>query len=106
MYSNGDFGMSCGTTTTQNTNMRQFLGAMYAKLIADGRPEYATKALFKQRLAQCTHASECGRLCRFLVKLQSIEAVYCNGRTKTNKDAVMLYDALEDPEFECPLGLF
>ncbi len=98
--------MSCSKTAAPKTNTREVLAAMYGNLIGSGRAEYAKESLFKQRLAQCVHASECGRLCRFLVKLQSIDAVYCHGATKTAEGAVKLYDALEDPEFECPLGLF
>ena len=59
------------------------------------------KGAFAHRLTQCAHASECGRLCKRLVKGLGVSQIHC-----VNEEAVNLYEALENPDFICPEGLF
>ena len=67
-------------------------------------PKSASPNLVAQRLAQCCHASECDRLCPRLVKGPGISQVACvNIETGEQRP---LYESLEDPDFECPEGLF
>ena len=62
------------------------------------------RAAFKHRLAQCVHASECGRLCPSLVKGPGVSQIACvNVETG---ESVNLYEALEREDFICPRGLF
>lgn len=60
--------------------------------------------MFQWRLSLCCRASACGRLCTRLVKGPGKANVYCvdvRGGTRRN-----LYEALADPAFVCPDGVF
>jgi len=95
--------MACGKKRTSSpTDTRALLLAMYDKLVSKGRD--GKDALLKQRLAQCTHASECGRLCERLVKAPGKSQVFCVNIDSGEK--IELYLALGRLEFECPEGRF
>ncbi len=105
MYSEHNTYMTPCTKMHQGSqDTRASLAAMRDKLIADGRSEYASEAFQKHRLLQCLSASKCRRLCPRLVKAYGRPLVWCVD-VKTG-DKTPLYDALEDPAFECPEGLF
>lgn len=61
-------------------------------------------AAFKHRLAQCLHASDCGRICERLVKWPGKSLVCCVD-SKTG-EKTLLYPALESKDFRCPEGRF
>ena len=56
------------------------------------------------RLHKCYHATYCGRLCTWLVKAPGLALVHCTHPDLA--EPVLLYPALEDPAFACPLGQF
>ena len=58
----------------------------------------------KHRLAYCTHATDCGRLCERLVKAPGKALVWCVDIETGERRP--LYESLADTEFRCPLGLF
>ena len=61
--------MSCaGAKTGRRADMREQLAEMYERVLAEHGQERAARALLAHRLAQCTRASKCGRLCRHLMK--------------------------------------
>ena len=89
--------MACGKKNIQNpAEAAQFRRDFIARLFAKGKVIQAAH----HRINQCLHASECGRLCRWLVKGPGIELVDCchPGLPKRIK----LYPALEDASFVCP----
>ncbi len=59
---------------------------------------------FRRHFLQCTHASECGRLCPCLVKGPGVANVWCVDLETGEK--VPLYDVLKKPEGACRLGRF
>ena len=73
-------------------------------LFAAGKAE----AAFKHRLSQCCHASDCGRLCRRLIKGPGVSQVRCNINYGDDGQPALadLYESLKDPAFKCPEGLF
>ena len=74
--------------------------AMIAEIFSAGKVKQAVS----HRLFQCTHATDCNRLCERLVKGPGKAAVWCvdvETGLKTN-----LYPSLEYPEFRCPKSLF
>ena len=73
-------------------NSRQTL----LRLFANGRREQA----IRHRFALCVHASNCGRLCRWLIKGQGIELIDCYHPKLPHH--VKLYPAREDASFACP----
>ena len=80
--------------------VRRDVGAAIARLFARGKPE----AAFRHRLAQCLHASDCGRLCERLVKAPGKSSVWCVD--VPTGERVELYPALEREDFHCPEGRF
>lgn len=70
-----------------------------ASLFARGKTDTA----FRHRLAQCFHATACGRLCGYIDKEPGEDPRCTNLATGTS---VLLYDALEREDFRCPEGLF
>ena len=62
------------------------------------------KAAFRHRLEQCLHATSCGRICERLVKAPGKRVVLCvDIRTD---DERLLYEALAEPNFHCPMLKF
>jgi len=57
-----------------------------------------------QRLTLCCRATQCGRICRRLIKQPGKAGVWCVDLPAGQK--VNLYDALAQPEFQCPEGVF
>lgn len=60
--------------------------------------------IFHYRLGLCCRATQCGRLCKRLVKQPGKAGVWCVdvvANTRTN-----LYQALAKPNFTCPDGVF
>ena len=96
--------MSCGKRSGKRESIRRQLSEIYARVLAAHGQEKAVAAMLAHRLAQCTHASECGRLCARLVKGPGVSEIYCVDIETGEKTP--LYEALENPDFECPLGLF
>ncbi len=96
--------MSCRKTVSRKPDTRAMLLAMYAKLVASGREEYAKDSLERQRLAKCASASECRRFCPRLAKEPGKSGVFCVDIETSEK--IRLYDVLDKPEFTCPEGLF
>lgn len=89
--------MGCkGTIAANSIEMRAILRELFV------RGQYVAAAT--HRLSQCLHASKCGRLCPRLVKAYGRPLVWCVD-VETG-DKTPLYKALEDPDFECPEGLF
>ncbi len=84
------------TAETASTRTREVIAPLFER----GN----VKAAFSHRLFQCTHATGCGRLCERLVKAPGKASVTCVDVTTGGKTD--LYAALENPEFECPKGLF
>ena len=76
---------------------------MIAVLFARGDTD-ATDAALRHRLNQCCHGTECGRLCTWLIKAPGVALVHCTH--PDHPEPLLLYPALEDPEFACPLGRF
>ena len=68
-------------------------------MFENGNPDAGAK----HRLAQCLHASACGRLCERLVKGPG-KVAYCVNIKAGAK--ALLYEALERVEFHCPEGRF
>lgn len=87
--------MNCGKIKAKRTS-RDIIQGLFDK----GKKG----AAFRHRLTQCLHASDCGRICRRLVKAYGIRIVACVD-AHTGEETP-LYESLEDPEFECPEGLF
>lgn len=52
----------------------------------------------------CGRATDCGRLCKRLVKAPGLGQVHCVDIATGEKTE--LYPALEDPDFHCPEGRF
>ncbi|KKN83517.1 hypothetical protein LCGC14_0297550 [marine sediment metagenome] len=94
----------CGNAAVPKQNTREILATMWEKLTGEDRLGYAKESLRKQRYSKCTHASKCGRMCPNLIKDFGIEEVFCRD-IATGKETP-LYEALENPDFECPIGLF
>ena len=117
--------MSCGKRSGKRESIRRQLSEIYARVLAAHGQEKAVAAMLAHRLAQCTHASECGRICTHLAKRPGVAGVFCAARIfpqfaevpesqrrflidrdGPDKGLSLLYDALEDPDFECPVGFF
>jgi len=65
------------------------------------------EAAARHRLAVCCAASDCGRICRWLVKGPGIADAYCMHPAQPADQARRpIYAALADPAFACPAGLF
>ncbi len=72
-------------------------------MIADPFARGETAAPAAHRVAECCHASPCGRLCRRLIKGPGLQA-WC-GDVRTGR-RIDLYAALADPGFACAEELF
>jgi hypothetical protein len=83
--------------TTSLAAIRGVVGGLFA----------AGKSKPAARLRQeiCLHATECGLICERLVKGYGKAQVHCVD-PDTGKAVATLYEALENPEFTCPIGLF
>ena len=81
-----------------NLRRREIIAGLFAK----GKVEAAAS----HRLAQCYHASPCGRLCPWLKKAPGALAVQCYDPTKLEDEQTDLYPALEREDFHCPGGWF
>lgn len=66
--------------------------------------EHNPKAAAKHRVEVCYHASECGRLCRWLVKGPGIELVRC--QHPSLPVAPNLYESTGRVESQCPEGFW
>jgi len=76
-----------------------------AALFAAGSRHVGTAV--QHRLAICCAASDCARICRWLTKGPAILDAYCMHPDRPAPAAGRnLYDALADPAFSCPAGLF
>ena len=85
-------------------SLREPFAVRYAKHITEHDEADARPVLAHHRFAVCVHASDCRRLCPRLVKGPGISQVACvNIETGEQRP---LYESLEDPDFECPEGLF
>jgi len=121
--------MSCGKAKAdRQAGLREQLAEMYDRVLAEHGEERALDTecqrraagmLLTHRLAQCTHAGKCGRLCPHLVKAPGAGMTYCVGYTFPDSPPppakhyvddlgriFSLYEALADPNFACPLRLF
>lgn len=86
----------CEAATANGANTR----LMLARLFASGREAVAAR----HRLAICTHATQCGRICERLTKAPGVSQVRCvDLEAGTSID---LYEAIAQPSFACPLGRF
>jgi len=70
-----------------------------ATLFVKGKAE----AAFFHRYSICMRASPCGRACARLVKPPGLRAFCVDLQANARVD---LYEALKDPDFRCPEGLF
>ncbi len=71
---------------------------------AEAADEPDPNDIFHYRLGLCCRATQCGRLCKRLVKQPGKAGVWCvdvEANTRTN-----LYQALAKPNFTCPDGVF
>jgi hypothetical protein len=75
---------------------------MIADLFSGGRAADAAS----HRLFQCTHASDCRKLCERMVKEPGVAGVFCVDITTSPIQKIALYPVLEDPDFSCPRGRF
>ena len=88
----------CEKKTTRRSSR-----AVIASMFERGNPADA----LSHRLFQCTHATKCRCLCERLMKDAGKATVHCwSNYPDRPAKMVYLYEALENPAFECPLGLF
>ena len=87
--------MTCRKAPRNPTAVRDVIAGLFRR----GKGAAAAR----QRLAQCCHGSECGRLCENLVKAPGVQAWCVNLATGEKVD---LYPALEREDFHCPEGRF
>ena len=99
LHGNGDAAVTkpCGGGKAKpHTSARDLMTIVFER----AGPEVAGR----HRLELCCRASDCGKLCRWMVKGPGLDLVRC-----THPDLpepVSLYGALGDREFICPDGRF
>lgn len=91
--------MTCSKTPSKDAVTR--LRTMIADLFAKGH----SKAAASHRLAQCPHASDCGKMCQWMVKQQGLLGLFCTHPDNPREDE-SLYVLVEDPSWPCPGGRF
>ena len=89
----GDYAMTCRKRPRPET--RKVIQGLFAR--------GESKAAVFHRLAQCLHASDCGRVCERFVKGPGKVAYCVDVQTGAKTE---LYPALENEEFACPEGRF